>query len=199
MVPNNMPETKIRLPEIMFVAGPNGSGKSTITKLAKIVGIYINADDIKRACFCSDLEAAQKAEFLREKAVNNKADFTFETVLSTDRNINLLKKAKDNGYFIRGIYILTSNSEINVMRVKSRVQSGGHDVPEDKIRTRYKKALLLIPELIKICDVLHIYDNTLEPFRIFKKRKNIFFAWSNDFWSIEDIKQLTGIRNYENI
>ena len=85
------------------------------------------------------------------------------------------------------------------MRVKSRVQSGGHDVPEDKIRTRYKKALLLIPEMIKICDVLHIYDNTLEPFRIFKKRKNIFFAWSNDFWSIEDIKQLTGIRNYENI
>ena len=74
-----MPETKIRLPEIMFVAGPNGSGKSTITKLAKIVGIYINADDIKRACFCSDLEAAQKAEFLREKAVNNKADFNFET------------------------------------------------------------------------------------------------------------------------
>ena len=27
-------------------------------------------------------------------------DFTFETVLSTDRNIKLLKKAKEKGYFI---------------------------------------------------------------------------------------------------
>ena len=33
-------------PEIIVFAGPNGSGKSTITKLAKTVGVYINADDI---------------------------------------------------------------------------------------------------------------------------------------------------------
>lgn len=53
-------------PEIIVFAGPNGSGKSTITKFAKTVGIYINADDIKRANHCSDLEAAQMAEHLRE-------------------------------------------------------------------------------------------------------------------------------------
>lgn len=35
-------------PEIIVFAGPNGSGKSTITKLAKIIEPYINADDIKR-------------------------------------------------------------------------------------------------------------------------------------------------------
>ena len=34
-------------PEIIVFAGPNGSGKSTITKLAKIIKPYINADDIK--------------------------------------------------------------------------------------------------------------------------------------------------------
>ena len=39
----------------------------------------------------------------------------------------------------------------------------------DKIRLRYIKALKLIPALVEICDILHIYDNTREPFRIFKE------------------------------
>ena len=82
-------------PEVIVFAGPNGSGKSTITKMAKTVGVYINADDIKRSSLCSDLEAAQKAEELREQAIREKRDFTFETVLSTDRNLNLLRRAKD--------------------------------------------------------------------------------------------------------
>lgn len=41
-----------------------------------------------------DLEAAQKAEALREQALQDRRDFTFETVMSTDRNLKLLKKRK---------------------------------------------------------------------------------------------------------
>ena len=91
---------KIMLPEVMVFAGPNGSGKSTITRMAKTVGIYINADDIKKSSLCTDMEAAIKAEELREKALSDKIDFTFETVLSTDRNLSLLKRANENGYFM---------------------------------------------------------------------------------------------------
>ena len=91
-------------PEVIVFAGPNGSGKSTITKMAKTVGVYINADDIKRSSLCSDLEAAQKAEELREQAINEKRDFTFETVLSTDRNLNLLRCANENIAILTGIH-----------------------------------------------------------------------------------------------
>ncbi len=105
-------------PEIIVFAGPNGSGKSTITKLAKTVGVYINADDIKRTNHCTDIEAAQKA-------------------------------------------------------------------------------LRLIPELISVCDILHIYDNTVEPTRIFKKRKTKYFRWENVFWPEKEIEKLTGIKDYE--
>ena len=108
-----------KLPEIIVFAGPNGSGKSTITRLAKIIEPYINADDIKRTNYCTDLEAAQMAEAMREKCINEHKSFTFETVLSTDRNLKLLKKAKVEGYFIRCIYVLTCDSNINVARVKS--------------------------------------------------------------------------------
>ena len=91
-MPNN---DSVKLPEVIVFAGPNGSGKSTITRMAKIVGEYINADDIKATILCSDLEAAIKAEELREQMITERKDFTFETVLSTDRNLLLLKKANE--------------------------------------------------------------------------------------------------------
>lgn len=187
-----------KLPEIIVFAGPNGSGKTTITHMAKTIGVYINADDIKKSSLCSDLEAAVKAEKLRESMIEKNEDFTFETVLSTDRNLKLLKKAKNKGYFIRCIYVLTSNYNINISRVNIRKAMGGHTVPKDKIMSRYKKALDLIPELIDVCDILHIYDNTNVPFRIFKKRKNIYYHWQNKYWSFSDIERITGINEYDN-
>lgn len=188
-----MNNNKKLLPEIIVFAGPNGSGKSTITKLAKVIEPYINADDIKRAEHCTDMEAAIKAETLREKFVADKHGFTFETVLSTDRNLNLLRRAKEKGFFIRCIYVLTANPNVNVSRIKSRVANGGHDVPREKIFSRYEKALALLPELVKICDVMHIYDNTNMPSRIFKKRKDEYFFWENDFWSKAQIEKVTGV------
>lgn len=191
-----MSDKTVMKPEVIVFAGPNGSGKSTITRMAKTVGRYINADEIKRATFCSDLEAAQKAEQLRNQAINAHADFTFETVLSTERNLDLLRRAKDAGYFVRGIYVLTSDPYINVARVSARVALGGHDVPQEKILQRYDRALKLIPQLVEVCDILHIYDNTAEPFRIFKKRKTVYFRWCNDYWNDRDIEELTGIASF---
>ena len=182
-----------RFPEIIVFAGPNGSGKTTVTKLAKEIEPYINADDIKRTVHCSDLDAAVMAEKMREEALAEYRDFTFETVMSTDRNLNLLRRAKEQGYFIRCIYVLTSDPNINVSRVRSREQAGGHGVPEERIRARYEKALKLIPELAEICDIMHVYDNTEMPFRIFKKRKTEYFFWENENWNKERIEHLTGI------
>ncbi len=182
-----------KLPEIIVFAGPNGSGKSTVTSLAKVIEPYINADDIKRTTHCSDMEAAVLAEKMREENVSLKKSFTFETVLSTDRNLNLLKKAKKQGFFIRCIYVLTADVEVNVLRVAVREKSGGHGVPPEKIRSRYTRALNLLPELIDVCDIVHLYDNTERPCRIFKKRKTQYFYWENEYWSKTDIENLTKI------
>lgn len=100
-------------PEIVVFAGPNGSGKSTITELLKPPMDYINADEIKKNLKCSDLEAAQLAEKQREEHIKHMEEFCFETVLSTERNLKLLKKAKEKGYFIRCYYVLTADPMIN--------------------------------------------------------------------------------------
>lgn len=183
-------------PEIVVFAGPNGSGKSTFTELLKPPMDYINADEIKKNLKCSDLNAAQLAERQREEHIEHMEEFCFETVLSTERNLVLLKKAKEKGYFIRCYYVLTADPMINVLRVKSRVESGGHSVPEEKIISRYDKALTLIKELVKLCDICHIYDNSgSRPFRIFKKRKEEVYYDECDDWYVEDIEALTEADN----
>jgi len=78
-------------PEIVLFAGPNGSGKSTISELLRPIDyVYINADDIQRTLGCNTLKAAQIAEQRREKCLALKTNFCFESVLSTNRNLNLL-------------------------------------------------------------------------------------------------------------
>lgn len=190
--------TANKKPEIVVFAGPNGSGKSTFTAYLRPRDMtYINADDIQRILGCSNLEAAQIAEKQRETCLEEGKSFCFETVLSTERNLNLLRRAKERGFFIRCYFILTANPHINVLRVSDRVSAGGHDVPMDKIISRYNKALGLVPALIPVCDVCHIYDNSLDtPYRIFKKRKELcWYSPRPKLWKKDRIIALTGIKS----
>ena len=185
-------------PEIVLFAGPNGSGKSTFTEVLRPVMDYINADEIKKNLKCSDIKAAQIAEHQREECLSKLRDFCFETVLSTSRNLYLLERAREAGYFIRCYYILTIDPTINVYRVKARVASGGHDVPVEKIYARYDRAIDLVPKVVAVSDICHIYDNSEEePFRIFKKRKNVCFYDECEDWRREKIETLTGIVDME--
>lgn len=185
-------------PEIVVFAGPNGSGKSTFTEVLRPLMDYINADEIKKTLKCSDIEAAQLAERQREECLAARRDFCFETVLSTPRNLRLLERAKRAGYFIRCYYVLTADPRINVYRVKARVASGGHDVPEEKIYTRFARAMELVPAVVAVSDICHIYDNSeAQPFRIFKKRKTAYFYDECDDWRRKNIEFLVGIADME--
>lgn len=179
-------------PVVLVFAGPNGSGKTTVTREMPMFGTYVNADDIKTEYNLTDLDAAQQAEMLRNALINRKADFSFETVLSTERNLLLLEKAKALGYEVQCIYVLTSDENINVARVRARHAGGGHDVPEDKIRSRYHKALALVPRLLNVCDKISIHDNSEKAMVIFHKEKERVYFYPNHFWTESDIKKLTG-------
>jgi predicted ABC-type ATPase len=182
--------TSIDAPKIIVFAGPNGSGKSTVAQAWEKVGLYINADDIKAKRRCSDLEAAREAERLRELCFLKQRSFTFETVLSTERNLDLLSRAKTAGFFIESVFVLTANPELNVFRVKSRELSGGHSVPPDKIRSRYTKSLANISQLLLQSDVFRLIDNTTQPEILFIKEKTGQQIRPNQYWTVEAIEQL---------
>ena len=178
-------------PIVLVFAGPNGSGKSTVTKGFDIFGEYINADEIKKQRNCSDLEAAQIATSFREYAVKNKLDFTFETVLSSPRNVELLKNAKNVGYRIEVVFVLTSDPQINVSRVAQRVKNGGHDVPKDKIISRYHKSLNNISAMLKIADIMWVVDNSTEKAEliIYSKDSEVSIN-ETPLWSKDKIEKL---------
>jgi len=102
----------------------------------------------------------------------------------------LLRKAKESGYEVQCIYVLTCNADINVARVRGRVREGGHDVPEGKIRSRYEKALKLLPQIIDVCDKIVIYDNSIMPSLVFKKDKDGNDCFPTGIWPIEKLKRL---------
>lgn len=178
-------------PMLLVFAGPNGSGKSAITKEVPTVGLYVNADAIKLERGCSDMEAAQMAEDIRERLLKARMDFTFETVLSTERNLDLLKRAKETGYTIGAVFVLTSDSAINIKRVAARAKAGGHDVPKNKVVSRYERSLSNIAELARIVDMLRIVDNSREePKLICEVNHSVAQIWETEDWPKEKILRL---------
>ena len=183
--------TDFSRPRILIFAGPNGSGKSTITRGIPICGIYVNADDIKRISHCTDLEAAQEAEQIRQMLLKSHKDFTFESVLSTDRNLKLLQEAKEQGYEIHAVFVLTNNPYINVERVKYRVKAGGHDVPEEKIISRYERSLRNLSRLVRIADHTRVIDNSGDkPHLICEVLDQQITIWETPQWSKKAILRL---------
>ena len=186
-----MSSNNITRPRILVFAGPNGSGKSTITKGLPICGTYVNADEIKRFEDCTDLEAARRAEKIRNDLLFARMDFTFETVLSTDRNLDLLRRAKEQGYEIHAVFVLTCDPQININRVQARVKAGGHDVPEEKIKSRYERSLRNVSQLVRIANHTRIIDNSGEvPRLICEVIDKTISIWETDFWDKKSILKL---------
>ena len=193
--------TSKRLPTLCVVAGPNGSGKTstTIQLLANEWSegsLYINPDNIAQEQFGdwnspeAVLKAARYATDLRYKCLNEKRDFVFETVFSSDEKLEFLRKAHESGFFIRFFFVCTSNPKINVSRITKRYLEGGHEVPISKIISRYFKSLENACEAIEFVDRAYIYDNSVEdhlPQLLFRMTEGkVFKQYTDDIpeWAI---------------
>lgn len=82
---------------------------------------YINADDIRKNLHCTDLEAAIKADEIRNNLIQIHKDLSFETVLSSEYKLRIIQQAKQAGYFVKSYFILTDSPNINIDRVTNRV------------------------------------------------------------------------------
>ena len=98
-----------------------------------------------------------------------KVDFAVETTLSSRALAPRIKRLQAAVYRFSLGYVWTPDVELSIARVAERVRSGGHHIPEDVIRRRYKMGLKNFFELYQpIADEWTIYMNTThrKPLRI---------------------------------
>lgn len=163
----------MRKPVLIVIAGPNGSGKTSTTRLVikhewADQCVYINPDEIAQTKYgdWNDVNAVRQAveycEEWREQLLRNHKDFIFETVLSSDGKVDFLKRAKEEGYFVRMFFICTKSPTINAARIANRVMEGGHDVPIQKIISRYEKAIVNAVKVMRFADRAYFYDNSID-------------------------------------
>ena len=110
--------------------------------------------------------AAILADYLRRKWIAAAESFTFETVMSSDDKVRLLKEAQKLGYRTYIYYVCTDSPLINRKRVEARVKQGGHPVPANKIISRYLRSLALLPQAIQHSDRAYIFDNSGKAHRL---------------------------------
>ena len=104
--------------------------------------------------------ASVLADFIRSKLLAAQVSFTLETVMSSPDKVELLHKAQQAGYRTYLYFVATEDPEINVARVQYRVETGGHPVAEDKIRSRYVRSLQLLSQAVSYADRAYIFDNS---------------------------------------
>jgi predicted ABC-type ATPase len=104
--------------------------------------------------------ASVLADFIRHKLLTAKVSFTFETVMSSPDKVAFLEKARQAEYRTYLYFVATEDPDINVARVQYRVQTGGHPVAEDKIRSRYARSLALLSDAVASADRAYIFDNS---------------------------------------
>ena len=104
--------------------------------------------------------AAVLADFVRRKLLQARRTFTFETVMSSPDKVKFLRDAQNMGYRTYLYYVATKDPAINIERVQTRVQNGGHNVPEDKIVSRYYRSLSLLREAIRYSNRAYLFDNS---------------------------------------
>jgi predicted ABC-type ATPase len=180
-------------PTCFIIAGPNGAGKTTfaLRYLPQIAGCrnFVNADLIAYGLSPFDSLSAQYEAgrlFLREiyANINKRVDFAFETTLAGRSQINLLKKLRQDGWYVVLFFLWIPDAAFSKRRVRERVEHGGHDIPDEAIYRRFPRIMHnLIKFYIPLCDKVVCYDNSeSKPVLVFEQDKNGQKILNNDIY-----------------
>ena len=100
------------------------------------------------------------ADFIREQLLRTGASFAFETVMSEAGKVDLLKRAKAMGYRTYLYYVCIDDPMVNVDRVADRVSKAGHNVPVEKIVSRYHRSLSNAVSALPFTNRAYFWDNS---------------------------------------
>jgi predicted ABC-type ATPase len=167
-----LPSTLEHRPILIVLAGSNGAGKSTFYEahLKPLNLQFINADILAKELQVDAYAAAKIAASLREDLVRQRESFVFETVFSDPAGDKLafMQDAAAEGFTVVLIFIGVSGPDTSDRRVAQRVQEGGHDVPPDKLLSRFPRTLENLRKSILTLPHVLVFDNDdlNDPYRL---------------------------------
>lgn len=98
-----------------------------------------------------------------ESHVRRRESFAFETTLSGRRYTRMIPRWQSMGYTVKLVFLYVADVKLAIERVRVRVKQGGHDVPEDFIRRRYRAGWRNFQQHYKgLVDLWVVYDNSSE-------------------------------------
>ena len=152
----------------VLFAGVNGAGKSTMYEVlgSEIEGVRINSDEILVSTGGDwkseqdQIKAGMEAVKRIKHCINEGVSFNQETTLAGRSILGTIKKAKEQGYTIKIYYVGLKNADLAIERVNKRVSEGGHGIDEDVVKKRYTASLAMLKQVLPLCDLATIYDNS---------------------------------------
>ncbi len=156
------------MPNVIVIAGPNGAGKSTLAPalLRDTVSVfeYVNADTIAEglSAFAPEEASFDAGRVMLGRLHNlaaDRKDFAFETTFASRFYATWLSELQGYGFKVNLVFLWLNNVDLAVERVRARVRSGGHDIPEPTIRRRYDRGLNNLVELyIPVANSWRVFD-----------------------------------------
>jgi predicted ABC-type ATPase len=106
----------------------------------------VNADEIAKGIspFQPEKAGIEAGRYMLKrikKLLESGENFAFETTLSTRSYVQFIERAKELNYQVTCLFFWLDSDDLAVSRVARRVKEGGHHIPEDVIRRRYKSGL----------------------------------------------------------
>jgi predicted ABC-type ATPase len=160
-------------PGIHVLAGVNGAGKSSVggATIRAFGADYYNPDEAARAIADGSPSIAQpqanalawqQGVRMLEHAISRRLDFAFETTLGGATIARRLSEAIAARMDVHVWYVGLTDVQLHLARVRARVLTGGHDIPEDVIRRRFEHSRLNLIHLLPGLASLRVYDNSIE-------------------------------------
>jgi len=164
------------MPKLYIISGCNGSGKTTAsyTLLPDLLGCreFVNSDEFAKSLSPFDPGSASitASRYMLMKInylLGRYEDFSIETTLATRSLVKIINEAHSVGYEVTILYFWLNSPELAIQRVRDRVASGGHNIPDNVVRRRYMMGLQYFFDTYRpICDRWILADNSKSNFSI---------------------------------
>ena len=165
------------MPSLIIIAGPNGAGKSTNAKrilkgISADTDFSYDFDMVKWNFYKADSfdheyreimahnRATEDFTFAAETAIKKKETFCFETNFFTPDIMYWPERFQEAGFEIVLVFVCLDTVETSILRVAKRVATGGHHVPENQIRERFKGSLENVNKHFRDFDTFYLIDGS---------------------------------------